>query len=270
MKNIHSTIYMFALMIVLISAASCEKVIDVKTNNSTPQLVVEGNISNMPGPYTVKLSTSVNYDQMNTFPAVQGAIVKISDDKGNAETLTETTPGTYQTSTLVGTVGNTYTLNIKTSDQKEYTASSIMPGIVPLDEIKIEKSAWSFNNDKDTLDAVAIFTDPKGLGNNYRFVQYINNTQTGLLNITNDKYFDGNPTRVILFRKDKEYIKKGDNVTVEMRCIDKANYDYFNTLNQIENDRGNAAPANPISAFTGGALGYFCAYSVTVKSVIVP
>ncbi len=267
MKQIHilSTIFVTTALFV---ATSCEKVIDITTNNSTPQLVVEGNVSNSNGPHTVKLSTSVNYDESNNFPPVQNALVIISDDIGHSEALKETSAGIYQTSKLKGTPGYTYTLYIKTTDKKEYTATSTMPALVPLERVDIERLAFSFD-EKDTLDAVAVFHDPPGLGNNYRFVQYINKKQSGAVNVTNDKYFDGNPTRLGLYRKDKEYIKTGDEVSIEMRNIDKANYDYFNTLNDIINNLGNTAPANPISSFTGGALGYFCAYSATKQTVIV-
>ncbi|MBV4359379.1 DUF4249 domain-containing protein [Pinibacter aurantiacus] len=268
MKSIQSIISIVLVLVVAISTTSCEKVIDINTNNSIPQLVIEGNISNVPGPYTIKLSTSVNYDQTNSFPAVQNAVVKISDNKGNSETLKETTAGIYQTATLNGTVGTTYTLYIKTTDNKEYTASSTMPALVALDDLKIQKSTFK-SSDEDTLEAVVYFTDPKGLGNNYRFIQYINSVASKAINITNDKYFDGNSTNFSLFRKDKEYIKKGDSVSVEMRNIDKANYDYFNSLENIVDRPDNPAPANPVSSITGGALGYFCAYSVSQKSVIV-
>ncbi|MDI3321587.1 DUF4249 domain-containing protein [Pinibacter soli] len=268
MKHTQSIISMLLVLAVVVGTTSCEKVIDVKTNNSAPQLVVEGNISNTPGPYTIKLSTSVDYDQTNSFPAVQNAVVKISDNKGNSETLKETAPGSYQTATLKGTVGSTYNLYIKTTDNKEYTASSTMPAVVPLDEIKIQHSTFK-SSDEDTLEAVVYFTDPKGLGNNYYFKQYINGVSSKAINITNDKYFDGNSTNFTLFRKDKEYIKKGDSVSVEMRSVDKVNYEYFNSLQTIVDRPDNPAPANPVSSITGGALGYFSAYSVSQKSVIV-
>ncbi|MDH7462998.1 DUF4249 domain-containing protein [Chitinophagaceae bacterium 26-R-25] len=268
MKHTQSIISILLVLVVAMGTTSCEKVIDVKTNNSAPQLVVEGNISNTPGPYTIKLSTSVDYDQTNSFPAVQNAVVKISDNKGNSETLKETTPGNYQTATLNGTVGTTYTLYIKTTDNKEYSASSTMPAVVPLDDVKIQRSTFK-SSDEDTLEAVVYFTDPKGLGNNYRFIQYINSVASKAINITNDKYFDGNSTNFSLFRKDKEYIKKGDSISVEMRSIDKANYDYFNSLATIIDRPDNPAPANPVSSITGGALGYFCAYSVSQKGLIV-
>lgn len=47
--------------------ASCEKEIDLDLNSSSPQIVIEGNISDAPGPYIVKLSKTVNYSELNNY-----------------------------------------------------------------------------------------------------------------------------------------------------------------------------------------------------------
>ena len=54
-------------------------------------LVVDGYISNEPGPYEVKLSLSSKVDQLTTNP-VPNATVIIMDDQGVSEVLTETEP----------------------------------------------------------------------------------------------------------------------------------------------------------------------------------
>src|SRR6187551_2496352 len=90
--------------------ASCEKEISIDLNSSSPQIVIEGNISDEPGPYTVKISKTVNFSEANVFPPVTGALVVISDNTGVIDTLTETLPGSYLTNTITGTQGNTYTL----------------------------------------------------------------------------------------------------------------------------------------------------------------
>lgn len=267
MKQV-KTFYVVAALILLFSASSCEKVINLDLKDASAQLVIEGNISNSAGPYTVKLSSSVNYDQSNVFPPVQHALVVVSDNKGAIDTLKETSPGNYQTSSLQGMVGNVYTLFVRTSDAKEYRSSSTMPVLVPMDSIFVQKASLSFG-DKDTLDVVAAFKDPSDLGNNYRFLLAINQQASTRLNIINDKYYNGNAVKYTIFREDKEYIKKGDSLTVEMRNLDKPNYDYFNTLNDVINSDRSAAPANPVSNITGGALGYFCAYSSTKLSLVV-
>ena len=52
--------------------------------------MIEGNITDLTGPYIVKISESVNFDVTNIFPPVNGAKVIISDNAGNSETLKET------------------------------------------------------------------------------------------------------------------------------------------------------------------------------------
>ena len=62
---------------------SCQKVIDVDLNSSSPHIVIEGYISDQPGPYWVRISQTVNYNQPNTFPPVSGATVTLSDNIGS-------------------------------------------------------------------------------------------------------------------------------------------------------------------------------------------
>ncbi|OWP64470.1 hypothetical protein CDA63_03620 [Hymenobacter amundsenii] len=47
-----------------------------------------------------------------------------------------------------------------------------------------------------------------------------------------------------------------------MQPLDKGNYDYFRTLNQINCPAANsAAPTNPLSNFSGNVFGYSGAHS---------
>jgi len=89
------------------------------------QLVVEGLITDQPGPYVVKLSTTVSVsDQLGESAAVSGATVVISDDGGHQETLTEKESGSYYTSSLQGRIGASYTLTITTGDGKKYQSTT--------------------------------------------------------------------------------------------------------------------------------------------------
>lgn len=61
------------------------------------------------------LARSVSYTDTNTFPAVSGAVVTLSDDAGGLETLRETSmPGEYRGRTLLGPAGRRYTLRVDT------------------------------------------------------------------------------------------------------------------------------------------------------------
>ncbi len=85
------------------------------------RLVIEGKITNLPGPYTVKLSISGSINETEFIP-VSSAIVKIIDSDGNSETLSEIEDGVYQTAEngIRGMVGRSYKLFVKTSNEKQY------------------------------------------------------------------------------------------------------------------------------------------------------
>jgi len=78
--------------------------------------VVEGMISDSPGPYTVKVSKSIslNADSLYNQP-IEKAKVKLFDDEGNAEDFTEASPGTYITGGVIqGKMGHSYYIVIET------------------------------------------------------------------------------------------------------------------------------------------------------------
>jgi hypothetical protein len=249
---------------------SCEKVIDVDLNDSLPQIVIEGNITDQTGPYTVKLSKSVNFDELNDFPSISGATVQISDDAGNSEILPETSPGIYTTASLQGTPGRTYTLDV-TIEEQTYTAVSTMPFPVAIDTLTVEEPSLSFGNGEDYIEAR--YKDPEGIDNYYRFVLLINNVRQKGIGVIIDRDWlqDGNTIRTSIESDEEEDIefKPGDLVTVFMQSIDESVYEYYRTLNE-SGGNFSASPTNPLSNFSGGVLGYFSAYAVTSKTIAVP
>ena len=72
--------------------SSCEEVIELDLNTTEPQIVIEGFITDGEGTYSVLISKTVDFYDPNTFPPQTGAVVHITDDLGNTETLTETSP----------------------------------------------------------------------------------------------------------------------------------------------------------------------------------
>src|SRR5579871_5746658 len=158
------------IFFLLLSLFSCQKVIDLKLNNAGKQYVVEGNITDQPGPYKVTIAQTENFTDSTSFQGVGGALVFIQDNLGDSETLQEIQPGVFQSTHLTGQQGVTYSLRI-TLDSNVFTASSTMPQKVPFDSLKVLEEP---NLTKTVLAAVPYFTDPKGQGNYYRCNQYIN------------------------------------------------------------------------------------------------
>ncbi|NOX47147.1 MAG: DUF4249 family protein [Chlorobi bacterium] len=77
---------------------SCEERYTPELNgNYQNVLVVDGKITNGAPPYTVKLSVSSNVEDPQ-YIALSGYEVKIMDNVGSIEILSETEDGTYMTS----------------------------------------------------------------------------------------------------------------------------------------------------------------------------
>jgi hypothetical protein len=123
---------------------------------------------------------------------------------------------------------------------------------------------------KKELNAVANFQDPPGLGNYYRFIEYINGRQIPNIFVFEDRLSDGRYIQEALYN-DSAYLQKGDTLQLNMYCIDKSDYEYFFSLAQITGNAGfqSASPANPNTNLTGGALGYFSAHTYNEVRLIV-
>jgi Domain of unknown function (DUF4249) len=256
MKTI-SILRPFLLFFILFS---CTKVINVNLNNVNPNIVIEGVVSDAPGPYQVQLTQTVNFSDQNVFPPVTGATVKITDSAlGITDLLKEVVPGTYVTQKLLqGVTGHTYQLYVLSNGQT-YTASSTMPQKVNLDSVTFYTT--NIFGTRSTS-AVANFQDPSGIANYYTFTEYVNGQVIDQTFNFSDRLSDGKYIRRQLFN-DSSYINPGDEVSIEMHCVDNQVWQYFNTLRQAKGNNSQAiTPANPLSNISNNALGYFSAQTV--------
>lgn len=114
------------LAALLLFADACVDPISIGEPTSENQLVVDGFVSDEPGPYTVKLyrAKGLGFDT-DYLVAVTKARVWIIDDLDNAEELTEPTRGIYQTSStgMRGVIGREYRVKIRTFEGEEYTSN---------------------------------------------------------------------------------------------------------------------------------------------------
>src|SRR5689334_14703983 len=107
------------LLLLFLVSDGCVDQLDVPVLIDQHNLVVDGSISDQPGPYTVKLFLSSSLNQNVDRPVyVSGASVQIKDDLGTTEQLTETTDGIYKTAEngMQGVVGRKYQVLITTTE----------------------------------------------------------------------------------------------------------------------------------------------------------
>jgi hypothetical protein len=145
----------------------CGSCID-RLNNFAPesdsQLVVDGHITDAPGPYTIKLSRTRKVADFSPLSTVSAKRVTIFDNVGNSETLTEISAGVYQTSPtgIRGVIGREYFVRIETRDDKIYESIPEKinpPGSVDSIYYEFEQYKTEQGNDKYQF---RIFMDSKG------------------------------------------------------------------------------------------------------------
>lgn len=263
MKNI------IGLLLIATVFTNCEKTVDLKYKSNQSNIVIEANITNEAGPYYVKITKSIALKETGNYPVVDNARVSISDDAGNSETLTPVGNGIYQTNTLVGEEGRTYTLTVE-AENKIYSAQSAMPLQVAFDSIKIQTDMITGETE---YSIIPVYTDPSYSGNNYRFVLWVNNTLVNQQLMQNDVVRNGlvNTMRLEINDGDLEF-KQGDNIDIQMQCVDKNVALYYTTLALMGDSGpgGGTTPNNPPGNISNGALGIFSAHTVEKRSAVLP
>lgn len=255
-------------ILVLLSAGltSCEKVINVNIDNAQSKYVIQGTISNTNDSCEVQVSRTLNLTDPNKFIGVDHAAVTISEKGGKTVTLKSGYSGIYRYP-MKGVPGKTYLLTVKVGEQV-FTAASTMPAKVPVDSVFLVRKA--ILGKPKTVAAIA-FTDPAGVGNNYRFFQLIDGERSPMIFILTDKLIDGNHVKYELddYGNINYTLHPTDNVTILMRCIDYNNYLFLWSLTQENLGGGTAAsPGNPVTNISGGALGYFSAHTSEFSETI--
>ena len=259
--------YLLFATILFMCTWGCRKVIDVNLNDAAPQLVVEGNIYNTTGPYSIQLSKTINYSSLNQFPPVTGAAVFVKDlTDGTNDTLQESSAGRYLTKKIQGVSGHSYQLQIGTGGQT-YAANTTLPVAVPFDSVSFEKIARP--GGKVDWYAVINYKDPAGENNYYLFTLWVNGRKINNTFAFDDRLSDGRYVSRTL-RTDSAYIQQGDSVMVTMNHMGKEGYQYYSSFSQATGNGAlqSVSPANPVSNISNKALGYFIAGAIqTRKSV---
>lgn len=164
MKTNSAYIWLFIALVIVVDG--CIDRYEIPETIVIPRLVVDGMITNQPGPYRVDLYTA--YD-VNTFVnkphPVEKATVRISDDKGNAETLAEISPGVYMTSIdgLKGIVGRSYQLSIKVGADEYISEPQLLTDAGQLLDLRYEFDQFALSTDDGVAaPAVNFYVDAQG------------------------------------------------------------------------------------------------------------
>ncbi len=291
----HQKIATFLLFCALVS---CEKDIDIKLDESSPRLVVDGNIENDRPPYIV-LSSSLDYfgelsPEMLKNSFVHNAKVTISNGVktftlredssllGNGYlfyyyTTVINDPANY----LLGQLKTTYDLSI-ISEGVTYTAKTTIPDITRRIDSLWSEPVKGF--DDTTLARMVIrATDKPGYGDYIRYFTKANNDPfyPGYNSVFDDQVIDGKTYTIQVDRglnknednKDEDiYFNKGDIATLRLCNIDRNTFDFWRTFEFNFQGVGNpfSSPTIVTGNISNGALGYFGGYAAQYRTIIIP
>ncbi|MCC6316080.1 MAG: DUF4249 domain-containing protein [Gemmatimonadaceae bacterium] len=265
------------LLLALVPAlTACERVVDVDVDEGPRRLVVEARLErilgNVTGQQAIRLSTTGSYFSGTLPPAATGATVRVTDDRGQTTTFSESNvPGTYQTSALVVTRDRMYTLRINWEGQRYEGVERTMTVSV-IDSLYFAAPKPGRFSGEDGVRATIDTRDPAGEKNFYLWDQFVDGRRMlgpdstfKMRIIAPDDAVDGKP--VLGFQPFEGIgIAVGSSVLVRQVGISEATYRYYFALSdQVGADgsafsvppasvRGNVANlTNPLQP----ALGYF-------------
>ncbi|MCY1534475.1 hypothetical protein D9M68_698490 [compost metagenome] len=263
--NKRLSILFYVLMFSGTIGLSCQKVIDLSLNDMPPKLVIESYLSNISGQQIVSLSRTLNFDSPTAKEPVSGAVIILTDENNAQVRYTEDaqSPGIYRSVRYRGTPGRTYTLSVMVNGQS-YQATSTMP--LPVDLQTVNQAEMSFLGERRKVLEIS-YKDPIGVSNYYNCRVFINGKKRDQLFVDSDRFTDGRDVKNTLYLGEP-YLKTGDVVRIQLLTIDERVYRYLFSFTQISGNGGPpTAPANPVSNFSNGALGYFSASTLSEQTV---
>lgn len=163
-------------MILSLLVTSCIDDANLPADKGLRLLTVDGGITTGYGPHVIRLSRSARYGSayVDVVAPERFATVSIRDDQGSVVILTETVFGTYLTpSTFRGEVGRSYSIQITTSDGRQYMSmpETIRP-VPKIDSLSFQFKSQATTNPlitKSGIEVYAHFKDTPGVKNFYRW-----------------------------------------------------------------------------------------------------
>lgn len=162
------------LFLLLLSLFSCITPYDPSIEFAIPKLVVEGQITDDPGPYQVRVtySAAFNNDESIFGRYPENAEVFISDSEGNMEQLSYQGAGKYLTNRngMRGTAGRFYTLRIVLQEGQVYESlPELLSPVPPIDTLYKEYRRLDEGFLRGEFDILIDSTDPPGPNNYYKW-----------------------------------------------------------------------------------------------------
>lgn len=258
-----------SLLFVAVIFWSCDEPVHLDVNQAEPQLIIEGQVTNVTGHQYVKITRSAGFYDSGKTPRVTDATVRVLDDVGNEFSFIHNpgnqadSAGYYLPQTpFIGEIGRTYKLEA-TVDGQLYEATDQLFYVTPIDSL-------AYRLDEEEQE------DPEVYGKFYEVMIYAKEPQE-----TKDyylfKFFRNDSLKTdfdtdIYFTDDETlgenidgvsspiYFAPGDRARCEIYSISRDAFVFYSDLQSLLNNDGglfSQPPSNSRSNISNGALGFF-------------
>lgn len=257
-------LFLFSLLVIF---SSCQKVIDLKVNDTEPKLVIEAKYDAIKEEVLVKISKSINVFSADGFPAIVGANVEIIDKNGISTPLLDQGDGSYLLENYIPIYNSQYTMKVVVEGTTYSSKDTLVP-IVSLDSLNTLYQEKSFIFEEGYVVSLH-FKDPSG-SNYYRVTQTLNGEyqeEIGDQLLFNDGVTDNDYHSIPIYWK---VFQAKDTVQIQMISYSKQSYTYFIGLfDAVSGSEFSTAPANPASSWSPNCLGNFTTFGYSTDSIIV-
>ncbi|HPJ60937.1 MAG TPA: DUF4249 domain-containing protein [Bacteroidales bacterium] len=263
------------LIAFLLVVTACEEVVDIDLRYAEPKLVVEGVIYK-DSVCNVRLTRTADYFSSEEPEIIEDADISISDGS-ISEQLVYTGNGFYRGSTITGTPGTTYEIEISQGGETFLGSSTMPDGATIFSTHYTRSSEVSILNPEGKLGFTinSKFYDSPAEDNYYMICfrsqgelieeRFFMLTEKGANGGSFDKIND-----MISFSESIFY--DGGIVDVELFTMDEPVYNYFRQLDDIMFWKRRyipPVPYNPVSNISNGALGYFSAMCYDSETLVL-
>lgn len=262
------------------SLTSCEQVIELPlSDEADSKIVINGLVSDLPGPYYVDITKSRNFFSNDEPDVVIGATVWITENGELVDTLLEVRPGVYETQKITGEPGSSYVLDVW-SNGEHYQAEETMPSHVVLsgvrfDPLEIEDQDELCDDKGDCRPLYNILLSAKEPQHevNYYLWRFYENGDLVVdpeeIIYADDQFVSGSD---IVDLPLDIYVREGDTIRMEMLSLTKEHWEYWWGVDEQINFAGGptgSPPDNVSTNLSNGALGYFGVSAISSNEGIV-
>jgi len=185
-------------------------------------LVVDGVITNKPGPYTIKMTKSYDLNENDSKDTkVTGLTLLIEEENGPIETLIETEEGIYQTNTLQGKTGARYRLTFDYEGNQFQSSWETINSSIPIDSVYYKLETRQTNDRETDITGVQFYIDSHGPSQDATYYRY-EWEETWEIGVSYPSYFDyiGNDELILTTDPRHTCWKYNDQSTINIATSD--------------------------------------------------